>query len=99
MTTAQSLDHLEAAKIEDLARELTSEGYEVKTDGSSADGIDLVARKGDKLIAFQVKARPRLQQLAPVIEASREMARRRGFSEIRLVVVNPPVDRSIEVQG
>src|SRR2546428_9476349 len=99
MTTAQSLDYLEAAKVEDLTRQLVSEGYEVTTEGMAQEGIDLVAKKGNRTIAFQVKARPRLQQVARLLETSRDAARQRGYDELRLVVVTPPRDRAIEVQG
>jgi Holliday junction resolvase len=91
---------LEAAKIEELAREFRDAGYQVvEQEGGANNGYDLVAIKDDQRIAVEVKARAALRAAAPEIRHLREEAQRTGFSEFRLVVVNPPRERTIEVAG
>lgn len=94
-----ALEYLEKASIEETASRLRSEGYAVESPVSGPDlGIDLVASKGDRKIAVQVKARPTLRDSAKEIGRIRDSARARGFDEFRLVVVNPPHERDAEVE-
>lgn len=95
-----ALQYLEKAYIEETASRLRSEGYAVEQPGGGADtGLDLVASKGGHTIAVQVKARPSLRDSAKEIGRTRDAARLRGFDEYRLVVVNPPHDRQVTIDG
>ena len=99
-TSNNALQYLEKASIEETATRLRSEGYAVEVPGGGPDvGIDLVASKGDRKIAVQIKARPSLRESAKEIGRIREGARARGFDEFRLVIVNPPHDREVSVAG
>ena len=73
-----------------LAAELEAAGYNV-TRAALADesGYDLVAAKDNQRIAIEVKARSALRESADAIHRLREQARQHGYSEFRLVVVNP----------
>ena len=95
-----ALQYLEKATIEETAARLRSEGYSVEEPGGGPDfGIDLVASRGDRKIAVQIKARPSLRDSAKEIGRIRDAARERGFDEFRLVIVNPPHDREVSVEG
>ena len=52
--------------------------------------FDLVAVKGHRRIAYEVKVRQTLGVAAEQIASLRARARREGFDEFRLVVVNEP---------
>lgn len=94
------LQYLEGAKIEALSSDLISQGYEVHSEKDQADpGFDLIAKKAGKTIAFQVKARSTLQESAAQLRQLREQARLRGFDEFRLVVVNPPIEKTVAFEG
>lgn len=101
MTNVKLLQYLEAAKVEELTRELTEQGYAVSVPpaAGAAEGVDLIAVKDGRHIAYQVKALPRLRELASELSRVRDTARERGFDEVRLVIVNPPRERSVEVEG
>lgn len=95
-----AIQYLEKAYIEETASRLRTEGYAVERPGVGPDiGLDLVASKGDRKIAVQVKARPSLRESAQQIGRARDAARTRGFDEYRLVLVNPPHDREVSVEG
>ena len=92
-------DYLEAAKLEELAVDLERRGYRVSRDARVGDrSVDLLAERGDERLAFEIKARSRLQESAQDVGRLREAARDAGLTELRLVVVSPPhaVDVSIE---
>jgi Holliday junction resolvase-like predicted endonuclease len=95
-----STRYLEAAKAEELAAELEAAGYNV-TRAALADesGYDLVAAKDNQRIAIEVKARSALRESADAIHRLREQARQQGYSEFRLVVVNPPHEKTIQIEG
>jgi hypothetical protein len=90
-------DYLEAAKIEEIASQLRGQGFEVRT-GDADTGYDLIATRAGERIAMQVKARSELGDSADQIARLREQARRDGY-DFRLVVVNPPRERAVEVEG
>ncbi len=96
----RALEYLEKRQIELTASRLLSEGYVVESPGIGADEeLDIVARKGDKKVAIQVRAQPLLRDSAKEIGQARHAARSRGFDEFRLVVVIPPHEREVEVAG
>ena len=94
-----SADYLEAAKLEELAVDLERRGYRVARDAQVGDQfVDLLAERGEERLAFEIKARSRLQASTQDVVQLREAARDAGLTELRLIVVNPPhaVDVSIE---
>lgn len=92
------VEYLEAAKLEDIAADLARQGFEVTREPAGADSdFDLVARRGDRVIAVEVKARSSLGDSAAQIAGLRKRALERGYSEFRLVVVNPPREAHIEI--
>jgi len=88
--------YLHAAKAEELAVRLASEGYSVSQEVRVGDlGWDLVASKGGRRIAIQVKLASALKASRDEIKRLRDLAVEHGFDEFRLVVVSPP--RAVEV--
>ena len=98
MSTA-SAELLEAAKIEELAETLRAEGFDVLTSTGPEPSFDLVARRGQESLAFEVKARSRLQSALPAIHELRRRATEEGFTGFRLVVVNPPRTVDVQIDG
>lgn len=97
MTT--SIQYLEAAKIEEVASRLRCEGYEVTISPTGTDeGYDIVARKGDKKLAVEVKANSQLRDSAPIIKTLRRRAIEHGYDEFRLVVVSPPREVKVSIE-
>lgn len=97
---AASTQYLEAAKVDELTRELEAEGYQVFKDLQDGNvRYDLVATRAGRKVAIEVKARGTLRNAAPQLRQMREQARQHGYDEFRLVVVSPPRERIIEVDG
>ena len=95
----KSTQYLESAKIEELAARLEKEGYQVVVEPSGPDeGYDLVAERGAEKLAYDVKASSSLSSSAAEIGRLRRRARREGYG-FRLVVVNPPREKKVEVAG
>ena len=97
-----STQYLEAAKVEELASQYKTRGYQVSMEQPSSGGnarYDLIVEKDGHRIAVEVKARSTLKSSAHEIRELREKAIQEGFDEFRLVIVNPPRERSIEVEG
>jgi len=90
-------DYLEAAKLAELSADLVTQGYEIVKNPQDT-GFDLVATRGGKTVAFQVKARSHLREAAPNLRYLREQARQNGF-DFHLVVVNPPREKAITFEG
>jgi len=93
-------DYLEAAKIDDVVRQLQGEGFAVRRE-ARIDGkvYDLVGDKPGRKIAVEVKARSRLQADRASIRQLRERAFEHGVDEFRLVVVNPPHETAVKIEG
>lgn len=94
--------YLEAAKIEEVAEQLRSEGYQVSQERLNPDThsrYDLIAVMGDKKIAIEVKACSQLRSSAGLIRDLREQAAKQGYDEFRLIVVNPPREKTIEIDN
>jgi len=95
-----SIDYLEAAKIEELTSQLRDEGYRVAVHpGGEDQGYDLVAEKDNRKLAVEVKFNARLRESAETIKALRRRAVERGFDEFRLVVISPPHETAVTIQG
>lgn len=93
------LDYLEAAKVEALATEYRGAGFEV-IEGyrNGVEKYDLLARKAEQTIAVEVKARAALGTALDEIRRHRALAQQAGY-DYRLIIVNPPRERKIEVDG
>lgn len=95
-----SIDYLEAAKIEELTSQLRDEGYRVTVHPDGEDeGYDLVAEKNNRKVAVEVKFNARLRESAETIMALRRRAIERGYNEFRLVVVSPPHETDVHIEG
>ena len=97
-----SAQYLEAAKVEEVAAQLKAEGYAVSLHpmASSNDvGYDIIATKGGRRVAVGIKARAHLRESARLIREMRERAVQQGYDEFRLVIVNPPRERRIEIEN
>lgn len=95
-------EYLEAAKIDELAAEFRRAGYSVHSSHSSGNTqYDLVAEQGSRKIAVEVVARLALRDdtIAEKVHALREQAHNQGFTEFRLVLVSPPREATVEVEG
>ncbi len=93
-------DYLEAAKIDDVVRQMQDEGFEV-TRATHIDGkiYDLVGEKLGRRIAVEVRARSRLSATGEPVAERREKAFEHGFNEFRLFVVNPPHETAVKIEG
>lgn len=92
-------EYLEAARTQELEREFEASGYRVIHPAGEDRGLDLIAEGHGKRIAVQVKARSELQRSIPEVQRLRRSALERGFDEFRLVLVNPPHQPRIHVEG
>lgn len=98
MTNA--IHYLEAAKADQVAAELEAEGYYVVRQPESPDDTyDLIATKDGKTVAIEIKARSALQHASEQIRRLREQALQRGYNEFRLIVANPPREKTIAIEG
>ena len=93
-------DYLEADKIEELADDLSREGFSVEREASVGDQqFDLVARRNGEIVVYEVKARSRLKESADRLSQLRAAAREAGVTSYRLVVVNPPPEVKVAIDG
>lgn len=99
MTTAAAR-YLEESEVDDLSHQLEQQGYIVGRSQRFGDLVfDLVATKGDRKIAFEVKARNGDPVSVGDIGRKRERAFEEGFDDFRLVVVNPPHETAVDIPG
>lgn len=99
---ADIAQYLEAAKVEEVSEQLKSEGYQIALNQTEPDAnfrYNIVATKDGKRIAIEVKARSHLRESAGFIRELREYAKRQGYDEFRLVIVNPPRERTIVIES
>jgi Holliday junction resolvase len=91
--------YLEAAKTEEIARQLETEGYEVAIGSEDADHrYDIIATKNGERIAIEVKVRSDLAASEETIRRLRKQAREHGY-RFRLVIVSPPHEARIRIEG
>jgi len=91
--------YLEQASLEQAARRYRAEGYAVLLSPKGRDrGFDLIARKGGKTIAVQVKATSSLRKSSREIRHLRDAADKLGY-EHRLIVAWPPHPTDVGVEG
>jgi len=93
-----SADYLEAARLEELAEDLRSRGYRVKSDARIGDQVfDLFAQRGSERLVFEVKARSRLKDATEQVARLRAAAQEAGLTQFRLVVVNEPHEVEVTI--
>lgn len=93
------IKYLESAKSAEIADQLRSEGFEVSTEVQSGDvRFDIIARRGDKQIAYEIKAASQKKGSKEQIRKLQEAARSAGL-EFRLLLVKPPSKISIEIEN
>jgi len=91
---------LEYLKVKEVASQLRAEGYSVTESPSGIDvGFDIVATKDDKKLAVEVKTSSRLQASTETIKNLRKRALEQGFDEFRLIIVNPPREVNVSIEG
>lgn len=95
-------EYLEAAKLDELVAEFRRAGYAVRlNEGEGETRYDLVAEQGERRIAVEVVARlnTRDDAVARRVSTLREHAHNQSFDEFRLVLVSPPREAVVEVEG
>lgn len=91
------IKYLESAKSAEIAERLRSEGIEVSTEVQRGNvRFDIIARRGDQKIAYEIKAVTRGKNSKEHIRRLQDAARAEGL-EFRLLLVNPPRKISIEI--
>jgi hypothetical protein len=95
-----SLRYLEAAKIEELVDQLSSQGYQVVRPSDADEApFDLIAEKPGRRLAYNVKAQGHLRGSVEEILARRRYAQEHGIDSTSLVVVNPPHSTDVQIDG
>jgi hypothetical protein len=95
-------EYLEATKLDELVAEFRRAGYAVRlNEGEGEARHDLAAEQGERRIAVEVVARlnTRDDAVARRVNTLREHAHNQGFNEFRLVLVSPPHEAIVEVEG
>ncbi len=91
---------VEAAKLEELVHRFEADGYVVGLDQPVGDAVaDLVAVKNGRRVAVDVVARPHLAEQQEARRALRRATKEAGFNEYRMVIVSPPREPDLEVDG
>jgi len=93
-------DYLEAEKIEELAEDLRRSGYRVEREARLGNQqFDLLAQRDGERVVVEVKARSRLKESVEQLARLRAAARKAGIDVFRLVVVNPPREVDVTIEG
>lgn len=92
--------HMEAAAIEQLADDYSRQGYEIERE-ADLDGLraDLVARKGDQVLVFEIKAGSWTDDKRKAAQRLRDAAVQRYGARFVLVLTPQPREKSIEIDG
>jgi len=98
------LGYLRAAKLEQVVRELESQGYAVQLEvpvGSepNAPRFDILAQRGEETVAVEIKVAGASKSSAEQIAHLRKVARSQGIKEFQVVVAHPPQTVVAEVEG
>ncbi len=95
--------HIESAAIDELADKYTNLGYQVSPYSSPIgdDQIkaDLVAKKDNEMIIFEVKTGKLAPHKKEQIKQLRKLSQRIDHAQFRLIFVSPPKDKTIEFTG
>lgn len=91
--------HLADATVEQLAADYRQRGYDVVAGGNGANpGVDLVVQRGREKIYFQLKSSPGSPGDKEHLKAVRRHVAKEPNAQLRLVLVRPPDQPSIEIQ-
>jgi Holliday junction resolvase len=92
--------HLADAAIEQLAEDYSKRGFEVARGVRLGDDqADLVARKGDDLRVFEIKSGSWSAEKRKAVQRLRNHAVQEQGGQFILVMVPPPRQKIVEVQG
>jgi hypothetical protein len=98
-TQSEYVLHLLALKRAETKLNLERQGYQVATDVEIEDQhADLVVKKLGETVLYEFKVSPDLRKDSEQIRRLQSLAAKNGYS-FKLVVVSPPKQRSIEVEG
>ena len=90
--------YLEEAKAEELAAEWSARGYEVERNADiCGTTADLVARKGDETVIFEIKTYRGLPLSRDSVRSLQALTARDPKVQFRLVVANPPRAKRIRM--
>src|SRR5258708_40364265 len=79
--------------------EYSTKGWEVtREENMGANKADLVVRKGQKTIVFEIKTGPFTEEKKDQVEHLSEEIKKLGY-EFRLLIASPPKERDIEIIG
>ncbi len=93
------LKYAEKAAIEQLAVEYKSLGFEITTDQMIGDfQADLVAKRGDEIIVFEIKAGKWSRNRRQIVQQIRNFAVHNLGAKFKLVMVNLPKESEIVVE-
>lgn len=91
--------HLHEMVSDQLKEEYLKEGWKVSIgEKLGKHTADLIARKGKKTLVFEIKTSNYSEKDKKHVERLRHEAVEKGY-EFRLVIANPPKERSIEIIG
>ena len=90
--------YLIKAKEQEVVSELSAQGYGIVQGKGTADDFDITATRGSERIAVVVKAVSELGRERDVLRRLRDKAEREAF-EFRLVIVKPPHQVSVDIDG
>jgi hypothetical protein len=92
--------HWEAAAAEQLAKDLERKGYKVSQHERIGDHVaDVVARRGDEVTVYEVKAPPWDERQADEFVELRDWAVRSLNARFKLIIVTPPHEVAAEIAG
>lgn len=92
--------YLELTKIEEIASEMIKKGYNISKDHKIANlSYDLFAEKNGEKIFIEVKSGKALQNYREQIKQMASTAKKIENAAFKLVVVNPPRTKSIEIEN
>ena len=90
--------YLEAARRDEVARDLSAQGYRVLTDDPRPYDIVAVGPRGER-IAVEIEAVPQPAERAEEVADLQRRAFTEGYDEFRLLLVGQPREREIEIEG
>ena len=94
------LKHLEQAAIEQLALKYEQEGFDVTSNYQIKEQhLDLVVKKGDEIIAFEIKAGTWDTEKQRAVHRLRNLAVHELGAKFKLIFVNLPEEPEIEIEG
>jgi hypothetical protein len=94
------LKHYEQATLEQLASEYRLKGYEVFQEKEIENHrFDLVAKKGDETIIFEIKAGSWIADKRQAVQQLRNFAVHKLGAKFKLVLVSLPKEPEIEIEG